>query len=519
MTEVAAVRAYLRRHQDRPPTREAVGNLAYQLYVVLLFGGFWSVVLARALELRAGTVALPASQQPLVGAVAGVVAVAVTFAGVRLGSWAGPVLVSQPTAAWLLPAPLDRRGLLQPLLFVGLGLAAGGGALLGVVAGAVAALATSVSPARALVGGTVAWAALATVTAVGALAAERSPALARTALRAGAVGVGVAGVVAAVAWQAPGVAVVVPLWGWALAPLAPGSGAVVWTAVGLLVAVAVAAVRWARGAVATIPDEELHRRAGVATAVRASATMFDFRQVGEVRRAGQRPLSLGRTATLPRPRVRWLATPWRDAVTLLRRRGVLARTPVVVAAAAVVLGRWPDAPVAVLVATLLVYAGASDLTEGLRTERAVPGAAGLLPESPRALALGHLVTPTVGLSAVGWIATVAAAPWAGARVVAVAAVGVPVLAAALVGAAAVAATRGAPPLHWIVMGDVGLVQLVGWVLVGPILAIAVVLGPLALVAAEVAAGAAVADLVLLLGYGVGAAVALATVVAYRVEQP
>ena len=267
-------------------------------------------------------------------------------------------------------------------------------------------------------------------------------------------------------------------WGWATAPVAVSAGVDVplsWVPLVLLVALAGVGAWLALRHLPAIPDEELVRRAGAAEGVKASAAIFDARAIAQARRSGQRWLVGQRTIRIRRPRHRWQLIPWRDLVSLLRRPGLLERTVVAVAAAAALLW-WARGGVAAIVgAVLLVSTAAGQLLEPLRIELEEPVVGDLTPLSPVDLALEHLAVPAVLLALCGILVAVVAAalavmPWSA---MPAAILGSIVGAALFTAAAGLTSTRGAPPLQLLLMGgDYGALLLIGWLLAGPILALA-----------------------------------------------
>ena len=479
VARVAAVRAFLRQREHGPSLRETVGKVAYQAYLVALLGGLYGTVVARTLSLpSASQPALTPAADAAVPAVVVALALLATFAGVRVGTWAGPVLVSRAEAAWLLPAPLDRRRLLRRDLAWGIAGYGVAGALLGALVGTIVAVETRASVAGALFGSIVGWGALGVATGAAALAVESNRRLARATLRLTAPIALVGGGVIYLTHVAPSVAAWVTPWGWATAPVTVAAGVDVplaWLPLLLLVALAAVGTWLAQRHLPDIADEELVRRAGAAEGVKASARIFDARAIAQARRSGQRWLVGQRNVRIRRPRHRWQLIPWRDLVSLLRRPGTLERTLVAVAAAAGLVW-WARGGVAAIVgATLLVSTAAGQLLEPLRIELEEPVIGDLAPLSPVDLALEHLAVPAIVLAVFGVVVALAAAgasilPWSALPAAVVGSIAASVL---FTSAAGLTSTRGAPPLHLLTMGgDYGAMILVGWLLAGPILALA-----------------------------------------------
>ncbi|HKJ56545.1 MAG TPA: DUF6297 family protein, partial [Nitriliruptoraceae bacterium] len=492
---VRVLRAWLRVHSPGPSRREVIGRVSYQVYVVLLMGGLWGTAVYTTLtEPITRPPALPARVEQVVPAVAAGLAFLLTATGARIGTWAGPLLVSRPQAALLLPAPLDRRALFGRTL--GLGLAGYGvvGGVVGLAVAVVVAVEARVAP-WATIGGTVlAWTALGVVTGAGALAVESSQRLARIALRAtpvlalagiGQVWLSVTSPTAA-AWATP--------WGWAAAPITAGVGTEVpldWAPPLMLTVAAVVAVVLAVRRLPAVPDEELVRRAGTATDVRRSASLFDARAIAQARRSGQRRLLGVRHVRIPRPRRRWLLVVWRDTVSLLRRPGLVERTVVVVAAVAVLVAWASGGIAAIAVAAVAVHLAAGQLLVPLRIELEDPVVRVLTGFTARDVALEHLVVPFLGMTVASVLAAVGLGatgflPWSA---LPAALLGAVVVAAICTATAGLTSTRGAPPLQLLLRGQGGIGMLMLWVLAGPILALVVVL-PLGVgVASALRAGA------------------------------
>ncbi len=475
---VRILRSWLSVHSPGPSRREIIGRISYQLYVILLMGGLWGTAVYNTLSSPiTQPPALPASVEVVVPALAAGLAFLMTATGARIGTWAGPLLVSRPQAAMLLPAPLDRRRLFRRTL--GFGLAGYGaiGAVMGLLLGVVVAVEARVSPWATIWGTLLAWTALGVGTGALALQVESSRALARIALRAtpvlALVGIGQV-------WLSvthPTVAAWATPWGWASAPVTTAVGTpvpVAWAPPILLVLVAVVAVAVAVRRLPSIPDEELVRRAGTATDVRSSAAMFDARAIAQARRSGQRRLVGVRTIRIPRPRQRWLLVVWRDLVSLLRRPGLPERTLVVVAAAAVLVAWASGGIAAIAVAAVAVFLTTGQLLEPLRVELEQPIARELTGLTARDLALEHLVVPFVTMSLAATLSVLGLAvagmlPWDATPAGLLGGVAV---AGLLTAAAGLTSTRGAPPLQWLLGGSGGIGRLLVWVLAGPILALA-----------------------------------------------
>ncbi len=485
-----AVRRFLASEQDRPGRREVARRIGYQLYVLALVLGFWGTAIVRAYGLR---LSAPVATGSASTRLAPALALVVVVLGLRVATWSGPVLLSRPDASWLLPLPLDRRLLLRPHLHLGLIVGGVVGALLGLVLGTELAIAGTGHGLRTVVGTTWGVAALGVVVAAAGLWVETGRRRARAVLVATppalllAVGLGWLGRdrVELAVWSGP--------WGWAVAA-GLGDGVGWWLGPVLVTALAVVTVRWARGHLVAVPDEELLRRAGVSDGVRASAALLDARTISRIRTQGQRGLRRVPRVRLPRPRLPWLAVPWQDALTLLRRPWALVRAAILLGVAAAVVARDPSSPLGGVAAAVIGYLPASDLLEGVRAELEDPlPSESLLPFSARTVVWLRLVAPGLLLATAGTVGVVGGALLGAlsAAPVGPAIATVWVVTPPLVLAAAIAATRGAPPLQWLIMGDSGIPLIAGWFLIGPVLAVLAAGTPLI----SLAAGAGLAGAV------------------------
>lgn len=501
VSRLVAVRGFLRSHRERRTTREVLGGVAYQIYVVVVFGGFWGYVVARSLHLApdGSPVALDGGALAWTPSVVVALAALLTLAGARLGTWAGPLLVSRPDVSWLLPAPLSRRRLLRPHLLVGFGAAAVIGGLVGIVVGAVLALTGASGPLGLVVGSALTWSSLGVLIGALSLRVESSHLLARRMVRLTLVWIALLAAHALLVrvwtpavWLAP--------WGWAGAPaIAAVAGGLPgwWLSLIVLPVAAMTAARDAYLRLDVVPDEELVRRAGVASGVRASAALFDARTIAQIRRVGQRWLTGVRPVRLPRPRRRWMVIPWRDLLGMLRRRGLITRTVVLAGLAVAVLVAGGAGPAAVVGASVIAYLAASDLLESFRVELEEPVAAELLPYDPMRLALAHTVMPMLALAMAGVVAVLGAAAfgaisWGSAPVWLLVAV---LVCGPLTAVAAAAATRGSPPLHFLITGEQGVLILVAWFLAGPLVTLVFTIPPVLAASGQVRAGDSLLEIV------------------------
>jgi hypothetical protein len=122
--DVRALRGWIRRTQWSHRSRsETAGTVYFVLLFAAVVGGMVHRPVAALFWPHAPDASRPAGAA-LVAAGTGVLFLAMR----RLG----PLGLSRPAASWLLPAPVSRRRLLAPSLWLAVGLAAGSGAVLGV---------------------------------------------------------------------------------------------------------------------------------------------------------------------------------------------------------------------------------------------------------------------------------------------------------------------------------------------------------------------------------------------------
>jgi hypothetical protein len=404
------------------------------------------------------------------------------LATLRYATWQGPVVFRAPDVQWLLGAPLARAVLVRSRLVRGLLAGAASGALLGlgafvplqaelgIAAGPLVAAATLGLAAFGLLAAALSWLVERSSTATRAVLRASPLALAFAAALALAPG-GVAGA-RAVLWSGP--------WGWAVGPLAAAAGASVpgWPAQAALLAAAAAAAllaAWSRAGAVTV--EDLARRAAARSGLAANLYNLDARGAALVRRQSARSLLGVRRLRLPRPRWRWLAVPWRDALAIMRVPARLGWALALTTAAVLAAAAEPDRAAVVAAAILGAYVGAAQLTEPLRVEADQPDASRQLPWLWGELVLLHCLVPALALAAMGAAATGLA--WAlgllhGAAVW-LALAGWPPTAAVLVAATAIAGQRGrlspATLTTAYSLGELGgPAYLLGWVAAGPLLA-------------------------------------------------
>ena len=513
--DAADVRGYL--HQRRK--RTGMGQILYQVYVVLLFGTFGMVVWARTQQLSRATAASAAPFVSWLPAVLPLLLGGMLVAGMRLGTWAGPVLLSRADVAWLLTAPVRRDQLLLPRLLTALGL----GAVFGVVAAVVSSFVLGVSTAgglAAIIGANlVAWTSMGVLAAALSWFVERSDRVAARVLQSTPVALLLGVALVFTARSHPGPWLWVGPWGWAAAPVLAASGlAVAWWPVGLVLAVGTAALA-AVLAIHTVGDahhEQLARRAGLLSAVSASLYVLDVRTVSLMRGSLQRWLTPTLTLRIPRPHRRWLAVPWRDAVALARTPAQVGWAAVLLTAGIALGATQPHRTLALTGAAVLGYLAATRLLEPMRIEIEEPGASQLLPGAYATVVITHAAVPVGLLTVTGWLA-VGGLTLGG--VIPVAALGwslvvTPGLAALLVGCGAVAAHRGEVPMHYLVYGDMGMGMLLGWLLLGPYLAGILLGAPLAVLSRAAVPPSSAAALAV--PYGLLTASIMLAVVWYRV---
>jgi hypothetical protein len=484
----AAPLAFVRRHRRAHRSPQQRSDRFTGLYTVGLYAaiGAWigfqalrqsparggsSVWLTGGGLARAGTVVL------LLG----------LLAALRYATWQGPVVFSAPDVHFLLGAPLPRAELVRDRLARGLLLGAGVGVALGL--GAFVLLEAEL--------GVAAWpllaAALIGPAALGVLAAalgwlvESSPATARVVLRASPLVLAVAaaawlgGVAAAKVdpWSGP--------WGWAVGPLVAAAGGhdPGWPVqAALLAAITAAAVIAAWQTAARVTLEELERRAGTRTGLGASLFMADPRGAALLRHEAVRGLLGVRRLRLHHPRHRWLAVPWRDALSLLRAPGRVGWALVLCGGGVLTVAAAPDHRLLAAGAVVAAYLGAAQLVEPVRGEADQPDASRQLPWRWGNLILLHTVTPILTLSVAGLALSIAATLFGllpGAALGMALAACLPV-AAALAWSAAIAGQRGRLGPDQLVtasaMGELGgPMYLARWFATGPLVALVVVLPP------------------------------------------
>ena len=386
---LAAVRAWmLARHP--PPGIGRRLDFAYSVAVVA------GIVGALAYGTASSTLAEVATPQRLAtfGPSLGLAAL---LAATQWGAYQGPVVFSIADVAFLLGAPLPRRGLATRRLVHALA----GGAAAGAAVGCAAIIGLA-GKSRGISGATAAGLAvglaeLAMLGVAGAWAVERSARCERATRRfvwpiaavavALAAGSGASPVGREVAlWSGP--------WGWAMQPAA-GAGVSQWLAA--LVALTLVAAIAARAAIrdgGNAPAERHVDRAEARVSAVASLASFDARTA---RRALERvgaPASGRPGAALRRPRAARLAVPWRDVASALRTPGRVFEAAALAGGGTVLALLNTDRPIAVAAAMFVVYFGASRMLWPLRAELDVPTRTRVLlrPSIGRVL-LAHMIVP------------------------------------------------------------------------------------------------------------------------------
>jgi hypothetical protein len=438
VTSADAVVRELRRRRASKRHRPRGWELVAWVEVILLLGGY----AALGLWLLVGGPPITGEPLDLVrahgAAVAGLGAVLVIGLSLRSGLRGGPLAIERADVQLLLLAPVGRRAVLLPPAVRRLGVTVG----LGAVAGGVAGLLT----AARLPGGYPAWgvagaafgglaAALTVVPAMivsGRRAAERWVNLAWLALAA----MGVADLVAGIAYTPPSWLGLVAVWPLAPSPLA----ALALPAVG---AAALAALL----AVPGTAVEALDRRAGLVAELRFAAASRDVRSLT---RTGHQ---LAEEAPRERP---WLRLPavlrdtvWRRHLqSLLRwplaRMARVAAMGLAIAASLALV--WVGASYFLVLAGVLAYVVALEVLEPWSQATDRPDLTDSLPVNRGALLVRHLPAAIVAACVVGLVPLAAlAALRPGPDVVVAAAILLP---GAAVAAVCGAAVRGRPDMAW-----------------------------------------------------------------------
>jgi hypothetical protein len=252
----------------------------------------------------------------------------------------------------------------------------------------------------------------------------------------------------------------------------------------LLAMLTLAAVLAAWRTAPLVTLEELERRADTRAGLGASLFMADPRGAVLLRHQAVGRLVGVRVLGLRHPRRRWLAIPWRDALSLLRAPGRVGWALVLCGSGALTVAVAPGRRLLAAGAVVVAYLGAARLIEPLRGEADQPDASRQLAWRWGDLILLHTVTPIVVLTVIGLAVTVALAV-AGlvpAPAFGKAAAACLPVAAALVWSAAIAGQRGRLGIDQFLtasaMGELaGPMYLLRWFATGPLVALAALLGP------------------------------------------
>jgi Family of unknown function (DUF6297) len=368
----------------------------------------------------------------------------VLLAGLRFGTWQGPVGFSTADVGFLLTAPIAIAALVRPKLDLALWLGAAAGALLA----GIALLVMSGGPAgvgaiRAL-GAVLAFAAFAVLAVAASWLVESSRRAAAAIRRASPAVLIAAAALLAVSATAVGRAIGTwsGPWGWAVAPLAGSSG---WpVAAAALLVTATAATALARHRAGAADAEAFLARAQTRSGLTASAFTLDYRTAALTYRSAL-PARAIRIAQIPRPRRPRRVVLWRDALALTREPSRLGWAALLAGAGVVEALTHPGRPLPAGVAALALYFAASLLCEPLRIDVDAPDTGALLLSWPFArLLLAHCALPILVLGAIGAAAiagtVLAGAAGAGALLL-IPTVLAPVLATAVL-SAALATRRG-----------------------------------------------------------------------------
>jgi hypothetical protein len=395
----------------------------------------------------------------------------------RWATWHGPVVFTPPDVHWLFGAPLSHAALLRGRLRRALVLGALLSGFLGLVlfilikpdldVAVVPLLATAMGGAAAL--GLLA-------VALGWLvecSVERAQTMLRLSplsilLAAGATwlgGHGTAGIIGF--WSGP--------WGWAVGPVVAAGGGRVpgWQLqLGLLLLAVLVSVVLAWRNTAGVPTEELARRAGLHTGLVANLYFVDLRGVSLQRREAEQALLGLRAVRVRRPRIRWLALPWRDAVSLLRAPASIGWALILLGGGVLAVAASPDKQAFAIGAILASYFAAAQLVEPVRVEADQPGAHYLLPWRWGEVVLHHTALPTLVLAVIA--AVVVALAWLVGLLPAAVAwralASCPIVAAVLVLTAAAVGQRGRFPIELLLLGgEFGGLFLLLWLITGPLL--------------------------------------------------
>ncbi|WP_032916718.1 DUF6297 family protein [Streptomyces rimosus] len=410
-----------RAHQRQRRRDQAV--LAYCVVLAVLgYGGGYAYRFLQSLKIGADHGSLGADLQRTLPAAFVAVALALAVLAARDALWRGPVVVSGPSAGWLLAQPVRRGAVLRPAFRLSAVLAVAAGALAALAAAVVLSVTGLASFGGGLAALLPAGVCLPLLAVSLGMAVERRPRLARLvrrltapaalllALAAGQTALAFGGhrwapLEWAELWSGP--------WGWAAQPVVAVTGgrAPGWpVALVLLAAVTAAAAGYAHRDAAHVPNTQLRGRAATASAVTSGVFALELRaaKLAVLEAGGDAPK---RRVRLPSPPHRYLIVVWRDLLALLRMPGRLGRAVVWTAAAgaAVGLGAGPVAERRVLglvVGLLCGYAAVGALAEPARLETDDARRAAWSPFRLRTLMLHHAIVPAVLGALLGLLAAV-----------------------------------------------------------------------------------------------------------------
>jgi uncharacterized protein DUF6297 len=487
----------LLRELRRGRTRKQAANIVYWLYLIglliLIYGGWLIAEIVRALRHppapMADTPALLRAAPAGLCALALLVLVSVLWDA----RWRGPIMVSQPTADWLLDTPVRRSRLLLPryrrAALTSMLAGAGLGLLPAVLLLAAGLGGTGTGQSLRLVGAVLLSTALLTALGTGiAGLAEAYPGSRGLRPAAAAIAVAAAAVaglaVLTVVVRLPSVIGTVLLWsgpwGWAAqCPVAlAGGSARLWPVATILLGLtAAAAVAAGHRAAPAVPAAALRARAQTMGHMSAAVLSLDTRRVTTAYR--------GATATYGRagfgirvPLRRQLVLPWRDLTALVRAPARLAWSALLAIAAAGLAALAVRAPHAALLslagALTLGYLAAAGLAEGARLDGDDPRRSAQLPFRYDKLVWWHAIVPCLVLAVFAGGPAVALAALTGhVRLIPLVVVAIPVL----VGGALVNSFRGQLEGEMFQgfdtpLGNSSGITITLWYVTGPLLAIA-----------------------------------------------
>jgi Family of unknown function (DUF6297) len=476
LVPVDQVLAFLRRSRVRHRRPDYRSDRLIAAYTAVLYGSIVGGTVFQTLRTSSATPDETAATLAGLGRWGPAVVILGLTAMLRWATWHGPVVFTPPDVHWLFSAPLSHPALLRVRLRRALILGALLGGFLGLVlfilikpdldVAIVPLLATALGSAAAL--GLLAVA-LGWLVECSVERAQRtlrlsplSIPLAAGLIWLGGLGTGVVGF-----WSGP--------WGWAVGPVVAAGGGRVpgWPLqlALLLLAMLVSLVLAWRNA-ADVPTEELARRAGLHTGLVANLYFVDLRGVSVQRREAERGLLGLRAVRVRRPRIRWLALPWRDAVSLLRAPASMGWALILLGGGALAVAASPDKPAFSIGAILAGYFAAAQLVEPVRVEADQPSAHFLLPWRWGEVVLRHTALPTLVLTVIA--AVVVALAWLLGLVPTAIAwralVTCPMVAGVLVLTAAAVGQRGRFPIELLLLGgEFGGLLLLLWLITGPLL--------------------------------------------------